>query len=207
MKAGSNRQPGIEGHCQRSLSKEGSAVRQQRHAGSWITSGMGRVWRGLEKTIISLGTVAAVCILILMILTTLDVVLRYILNRPLKGALEISEILFLAAVFLGMAYTQLFREHVNADLLVSRLSKRTSLVLETVMFLPALLIYGLLTWQGTLAFWDSFITGEYRWGLIRIPLWEARLMVPLGTFFLCLRLLGELVINFRKLLHWEKGMT
>jgi len=154
-----------------------------------------------------MGNLATACILVLMVLTTIDVVLRYILGMPLKGAYEISEILFLSAVFLGMAYTQLFREHVNVDLFITRLSKHTNLVLETLMLLPALLIFGLLTWQGIIAFWDALISGEYRWGLIRIPLWPARLMVPLGASFLCLRFIGEMIINIQKILNWKKGTS
>lgn len=162
------------------------------------------VWRGLERVTSFLGTVATGCILVLMVLTTADVVLRYILGIPLKGAYEFSEILLLCAVFLGMAYTQLFHEHINADFLVNRLSKHTNLVIETVLLLPALLIFGLLAWRGTISFWDSIASGEYRWGLLRIPLWPARLMVPLGASFLCLRFIGEIVINFRKLLNRNK---
>ena len=154
-----------------------------------------------------MGNLATACILVLMVLTTIDVVLRYILGMPLKGAYEISEILFLSAVFLAMAYTQLFREHVNVDLFITRLSKHTNLVLETLMLLPALLIFGLLTWQGIIAFWDALISGEYRWGLIRIPLWPARLMVPLGASFLCLRFIGEMIINIQKILNWKKGTS
>jgi TRAP-type C4-dicarboxylate transport system permease small subunit len=165
---------------------------------------MAGVWRGLEKATSFLGSVGTVCILLLMILTTADVVLRYILGTPLKGAFEISEMLMLSSVFLGMAYTQSLHEHINADFLVSRLSKRTNLLLETVLLLPALLIYALLAWQGTIFFIDSLRTGEYRWGLLRIPLWPARLMVPLGASFLCIRFIGEIVINFRKLLNWNK---
>ena len=131
-------------------------MKEENRTASWVTLNIARVWRGLERVTSFLGTVATVCILVLMILTTADVVLRYILGMPLKGAYEFSEILFLCAVFLGMAYTQLFHEHINADFLVNRLSKHTNLVIETVLLLPALLIFGLLAWQGTISFWDSF---------------------------------------------------
>jgi TRAP-type C4-dicarboxylate transport system permease small subunit len=179
-------------------------LEEHNHTASKITLKIARVWRGLGRVTSFLGAVGTGCILVLMILTTADVVLRYILGIPLKGAYEISEIMMLSSVFLGMAYTQLFHEHINADFLVSRLSKHTNLVLETVLLLPALLIFGLLAWQGAIFFVDSLRTGEYRWGLLRIPLWPARLMVPLGASFLCLRFIGEIVINFRKLLNWNK---
>lgn len=175
--------------------------------GSGVTSIASNAWRWLEKIIKVLGIIATASIIILMILTTADVVMRYIFGNPIKGAYEVSEMFFLTAVFLGLAYTQLFREHVNADLLVSRLSKHTNLILETIMLLLALFIYALFSWKGMEAFWSSFAEGEYRWGLIRIPLWPARLMVPLGVSVLCLRLIGEIIINFRKLLRKEKGTS
>ena len=159
----------------------------------------------LNEIIIVLGVIATTFILILMGLTTADVVFRYILKSPLKGAYEISELLFLSAVFLGMGYTQLFREHVNADLLVSRFSKHTNLILETVMLFPALVIYGLLTWQGTKVFLQSFSILEFRWGLIQIPLWPARLAVPMGAFLLCLRFIQDIVVNLRHLFNWKRG--
>ena len=163
------------------------------------------IWsRGLEKVIHIFGAVGAAFILAIMILTTVDVIGRYIIGSPLKGNVEISEILFLSAVYLGLSYTHLFREHVGVDLLISHFSKRTRLFLETTMLLLALFTYGLLAWRGAGAFWASIETGEYRWGLISIPLWPARLMIPLGVSALCLKFIAEIVRNIRKFLIEKK---
>jgi len=197
-------QAGAEDQPCRWKLKRGSVLKEHNQTTSGFALKIATVWRGLERVTRFLGTVGTGCILALMILTTTDVVLRYVLGIPLKGAYEVSEMLMVSSVFLGMAYTQLFHEHINADFLVSRLSRHTNLVTETVLLLPALLIYGLLAWQGAIFFVDALRTGEYRWGLLRIPLWPARLMVPLGASFLCLRFIGEIVINFRRLLNWNK---
>lgn len=163
------------------------------------------IWsRGLEKVIHIFGAIGAAFILAIMILTTIDVVGRYVIGSPLKGSVEISEILFLSAVYLGLSYTHLFREHVGVDLFVSRLSQRTRLVLETIMLLLALFTYGVLAWRGAGAFWTSLETGEYRWGLISIPLWPARLMIPLGVSALSLKFIAEIVRNIRKFLVEKK---
>jgi TRAP-type mannitol/chloroaromatic compound transport system permease small subunit len=169
------------------VSREGSSA-----FSNWTT--------GLEKVIHILGGVSATFILTIMALTTVDVIGRYIIGSPLKGNVEISEILFLSAVYLGLSYTHLFREHVGVDLLISHLSKRARLFLETIMLLLALLIYGVLAWRGAGAFWTSVETGEYRWGLISIPLWPARLMIPLGVSALCLKFIAEIARNISKLL-------
>ncbi len=154
---------------------------------------------GLEKTIRIFGAISAVVILSIMTLTTVDVIGRYIIGSPLKGNVEISEILFLSAVYLGLSYTHLFREHVGVDLLISHFSQRTRLVLETIMLFLALLTYGVLAWRGAGAFWTSVETGEYRWGLISIPLWPARLMIPLGVSALCLKFIAEIIRNINKI--------
>jgi TRAP-type mannitol/chloroaromatic compound transport system permease small subunit len=162
-------------------------------------------WRSLNWIILTLGGISAVLILFIMMVTVVDVVLRYIFKAPLKGSYEFCEIFFLSSVFLGLAYTQSFRGHVNVDILISRLSARTNLILEICMFLIALSIGGLLIWQGTEAFLRSLSTGEYRWGLIQIPLWPARLMIPVGVCALCLKMIGELLTDFGELLNRKKG--
>ena len=182
------------------LGKEGSMA-------GLITSVANRGWRWLERIITVLGVMATISIIALMVLTTSDVVKRYIFADPIKGAYEISESLFLTAVFLGLAYTQLFHEHVNTDLFVRHLSKRANLILQTIMLLLSLTIYILFSRKGMEAFLTSLVEGEYRWGLIRIPLWPAKLMIPIGLSALCLRFIGEIVINIRDLLRMEKGTS
>jgi TRAP-type C4-dicarboxylate transport system permease small subunit len=173
-------------------------------ANNWIDKIGDTGWRGLNGFIVGLGVCAAVLTLALMFLTTADVVLRYLLGKPIKGAYEISEVLFLAAVFLGMAYTQQHGEHVRVEFFIKRLSPATAILLEIIMLCLAFLIYSLLTWKGFDAFVYAVKTGEYRWGLIRIPLWPARFTVSLGAGMLSLRILGEIVINIKKLTGTEK---
>jgi TRAP-type mannitol/chloroaromatic compound transport system permease small subunit len=162
-------------------------------------------WHSFDSIVVTLGGISAVLILFIMMVTVVDVVLRYIFKTPLKGSYEFCEIFFLSSVFLGLAYTESFRGHVNVDILISRLSDQTNLVLEIFVLLISLPVGGLLIWQGTLAFLRSLSTGEYKWGLIQIPLWPARLMIPVGVAVLCLKIVSELLTDFHKLLSREKG--
>jgi TRAP-type C4-dicarboxylate transport system permease small subunit len=179
-------------------------LEQQNRKEACVTSIAVRAWRATERTTIVLGVIATAALIALMILTTADVVFRYILGSPLKGVYEISELLFLSAVFLGLGYTQLSHEHVNVQIVIRRLPRRVNLMLETVMLLLALFIYGLLTWRGLVTLLEAISSGEYRWGLIQIPLWPARLTVPVGASALCLRFIGEMVINLRELFITRK---
>lgn len=62
-----------------------------------------------------LGAGAAVLLFSLMILTTADVIGRYIFNRPLRGAFEITELLLLTLIFAGLPLASRADEHVTLD--------------------------------------------------------------------------------------------
>lgn len=56
----------------------------------------------------------AVCAM--MLVTTLDVGGRYFLNRPLFGAVEITELLMVMVIFMALPYLTSRSEHINVDL-------------------------------------------------------------------------------------------
>ena len=62
-----------------------------------------------------LGAAAAVLLFGLMLLTTADVVGRYIFNWPLRGAFEVTELLLLALIFAGLPLVSRADEHVTLD--------------------------------------------------------------------------------------------
>jgi TRAP-type transport system small permease protein len=62
-----------------------------------------------------LGAAAALLLLALMLLTTVDVVSRYIFNWPLRGAFEITELLLLTLIFAGLPLASRAGEHVTLD--------------------------------------------------------------------------------------------
>jgi TRAP-type C4-dicarboxylate transport system permease small subunit len=66
----------------------------------------------LDRT---LGAAAAVLLFGLMMLTTADVIGRYIFNWPLRGAFEITELLLLALIFAGLPLASRTDEHVTLD--------------------------------------------------------------------------------------------
>jgi len=63
----------------------------------------------------ALGAAAALLLLGLMLLTTADVISRYIFNWPLRGAFEITELLLLALIFAGLPLASRAGEHVTLD--------------------------------------------------------------------------------------------
>ena len=69
-----------------------------------------------------LGWVGGAMILSMMTVTTIDVVARYVLGRPLWGAFEVTEILMGLVIFAGQSLAAAEREHIVVNLLESRLT-------------------------------------------------------------------------------------
>ncbi len=62
-----------------------------------------------------LGIAASILLFGMMTLTFVDVVLRYVFNRPLRGAFEITELMLLVLIFAGLPLVSHADEHVTMD--------------------------------------------------------------------------------------------
>jgi len=71
----------------------------------------------LDRALVpALGHVAAALILCLMLLTCVDVVGRYFLNKPVTGGFELTEVLLAALIFAGLPLVTLRGDHITVDL-------------------------------------------------------------------------------------------
>jgi len=92
----------------------------------------------------ALGAAAAILLFSLMMLTTADVIGRYIFNWPLRGAFEITELLLLTLIFAGLPLASRADEHVTLDFIDMILSARGRLLLRRIVdFICGLLFLGL----------------------------------------------------------------
>ena len=79
-------------------------------------------------------------IVALMLYTVLDVILRYVFNKPFSGSLEVTEFAMSAIVFLGIAYCGWVGGHVAVDILERPLDNpKLRLVPVILTFVSAIL--------------------------------------------------------------------
>lgn len=62
-----------------------------------------------------LGIASALLLILMTFLTFADVVARYLLNRPIRGAFEITELALLVLIFAGLPLVSRADEHVTMD--------------------------------------------------------------------------------------------
>ena len=91
-----------------------------------------------------LGVAASAILFAMMTLTFVDVVGRYVLNRPVRGGFEVTELLLLVLIFAGLPLVSFTNEHAVMDFVDRVLGRRALRGLEGgVELVNALLMLGL----------------------------------------------------------------
>ena len=83
----------------------------------------------------------------MMVLTFFDVVGRYLLNRPIRGAFEVTELGLLVLIFAGLPLVSHADEHVTMDFIDRILPQRIARVWVRVVHAICAAIMFFLAWQ------------------------------------------------------------
>jgi TRAP-type C4-dicarboxylate transport system permease small subunit len=102
----------------------------------------GGVW--LDRV---LGAAAAILLFVLMAVTTVDVIGRYIFNWPLRGGFELTELLLLTLIFAGLPLVSRADEHVTLDFIDGLVGDRGRVFLRRLVDIVCGLIILALAWR------------------------------------------------------------
>src|SRR5687768_17371668 len=150
---------------------------------------------GVDQISKTVGHAFAWCIIILTIGTSYEVFVRYLLNAPTSWAFDFSYILYGGLFFMSGAYTLSRGGHVRADMFSRlwpvRVQATVELVLYILFFFPGVLSMSIAGWHYA---HDSFRIREMSINSpIGIPIWQIKMMIPIGAALLSLQGLAECV--------------
>jgi TRAP-type C4-dicarboxylate transport system permease small subunit len=94
-----------------------------------------------------LGIAASALLACLMLVTFVDVVARYLFNRPIRGAFEVTELLLLVLIFAGLPLVSHADEHVTMDFIDRWLGPRGRATLDRVISLLVAALMFFMAWQ------------------------------------------------------------
>ena len=137
-----------------------------------------------------LNSVAALFLAAMMILTGIDVFLRYIFNSPIPGSFELTEFMMPVVITFGFAYCALEKGHVQVELITARLPVRTQAVMNSIASLIFFGLFLLITWQAWIRAKGMFDSGQTSITLT-IHVFPFVLAVALGSAALCLVVLRD----------------
>lgn len=91
--------------------------------------------------------ISAFFLCLMMLLTVLDVIGRYLFNMPVAGSTELTELLLSAVIFTGLPAATLDRDHVTVDFVTERLKGTVERIRLPVIALMSAAIMGLVAWR------------------------------------------------------------
>lgn len=156
-------------------------------------SRLSRLDRGLERLERFLALVSGIAVFALMMLAFVSVSGRNLFNKPLAGYVDWIEAAMPLIAFMGISLVQREGGHVRMDILVGQLRGRALWLFELVSVLLVLFLMLALVWGSWSHFLRSFDFAAPYWSRdssidIGLPIWPAKLLVPVAFSVLCLRL-------------------
>ena len=153
-----------------------------------------RTLRFLDQSLL---VMAAIAFFVMLSVTTLSIVGRYLLSAPIPDDVVINELLMVFVVFLPMAYAQRLKQHFFVTLLSDRLSRKGSLALETLGNFVGFLLLCLLSYASWQSFMDSFSMRAFNAGVLQLPEYPSKFMLFLGVALMTLRLALDVVTGLQ----------
>jgi TRAP-type transport system small permease protein len=105
------------------------------------------------------GYAAAIALAAMMLLTVADVVLRSMFNYPIRGMLEIIELLLACSFFVALPASFLRDEHIVVDM-IDPMAPEWVPALKQIGNMVTLVVIAAITWQGWKAMQDTLMFGD-----------------------------------------------
>ena len=167
---------------------------------------MEKVGRFLDRFITYLGYIGAamgcVSILIMVVMISLSVALRYLFSKPFLFVDEFSGYLLVVVVYMGFAYS--VDAHITVDLVAKRLPKKVRAALEVVTLLASLFLIGVFFRFAWAYFLDTMRSHWRAATVYETPLWIPQVFLWVGLIFFGLAIATRVV---RKLIDFQKAFA
>ena len=157
--------------------------------------------RNLRAVIRVITWVAAGALGFMVSIIVINVVGRYLLQRPLMGTVEIVQMVLVMTVFLSVAYTEVREAHIAFNEVVIRFPRRAQAIVMGVVSFVAGAYFVLMAWQEVVLSVGYIVPTISGTDVLHIPVFPFMFIIALGAMLLGL----ELLLNGFFLLSPEDG--
>lgn len=155
--------------------------------------------RCIDRACLAGGYAAAVFMLLIVLLITVEIFLRTFFHYSTMIADEYSAYFFVALVMLGLGLTLRDGAHIRITLLQTRLGEKAAVILEITAGLLALALCSFALYHSLIMVWDTFSLEMTADSISETPVWMPQAVIPLGFLLLDLQLLANFL---RRLLSY-----
>ncbi|MBM3312030.1 MAG: TRAP transporter large permease subunit [Candidatus Aminicenantes bacterium] len=146
-----------------------------------------RVFKPVSRAASAVG---AGILFVMVILLGTNIILRYLIRKPIKGTIELEEFMLVVLVFLGLADAAYEKRHIRIDLVISRIRSPVREVINSLTLLLEIGLCLILVWQAAIYALDQAKFGA-RSFILNLPIFPFILVVALGGLLLAIALLSE----------------
>ncbi|MFZ0485270.1 MAG: TRAP transporter small permease [Desulfobacterales bacterium] len=143
--------------------------------------------------------VAGTAIIVMMLLTCADVVLRYF-RRPIPGTYELVCFLGAVAVSFAMAHTSIEKGHVSVSFIVTLFPSRLQRLIECMTSCFGFFFFALIAWQSFVYANDLYASHEVSLTL-ELPFYPFVYGIGFSAAVVCLILLSDFIKNAMRILE------
>lgn len=155
----------------------------------------------VEKINKNVGKSSCYLIFVFMFLMVYEVIARYFFKSPTIWVHEICGYTFAAYIALTGGWVLLEKGHVAVDIIYQFFPEKGKILADMMVSIIALLMFGVLFWQGYKFSWHAFSTNQHSHTLFGPLLWPVKMMLPAGALFFLLQILADLcksILQFKK---------
>lgn len=143
--------------------------------------------------------IGGVFLVLMVLITSVDVLLRLIFNKALFGTTEYLQVFMVITAFFGLASCAMLEKHARADILISRFPNRPRAVLDIANGVGILFIAGILV-VGNLEQTRFTLALDSETLLIGFPYWPLYAIISLSYVLLAFTALMLIVRYIRAFL-------
>lgn len=140
---------------------------------------------------------AAICLIIMTILTFANVVARYVFSASFSFSEEITTYLFVLLSLLGTAIAAKRSEHLGLSIVTDAVSPKAEKILRIIGYAVAVLFSGSIFYYGIFMVKNQRMLGQVTAGM-QWPEWIFGSFVPIGAFFVVIRFAQVLIHEIRR---------
>jgi TRAP-type mannitol/chloroaromatic compound transport system permease small subunit len=150
--------------------------------------------RAVDRFNIRIGSIVAWAILIAVIVSAVNAIIRKVFNTSSNSWLELQWILFGAVFLLCAPWTLLSNEHIRIDIVNNALPKRVRDWIDIFGHMFFLLpVTAVVAWLGWPFFWLSVMQDEQSTNAGGLPVYPSKLLIPLAFTLLLVQGISELI--------------
>jgi len=149
----------------------------------------------IDLTNIWVGKIASYVIFIMVLMTTYEVIVRYVFNAPTIWSKELTQYGLCIITMLGGGYAILTEQHVRVDILYLKFPLKWQAAIDFFTWWLVILFCGVLIWMGGESAIDALLMDERSMGYLSIPKFPFLSLVVIAGFLMLLQAIARMLRN------------